>query len=663
MHLVTNQRSKEKFQGATFVSAYQSCSNCGGALDAALNKCPICGTERLEGRLARRKRRSAVRVATWLVAVTTFAVFLIGVVGGFLYRSNDGWGGASSGSLQLQPLPLPAIRGAQDDRWAAVLRVQPKEAGGSREGIGFFIDREGHLVTAAHVVEGGQCVTLTDRNGRSYEGTVLGMDRLLDIALIRLATPGAPRAYLPLVEQGAPAVGTKVAVAHLVTGNDPVEQRGEIHQVGLAMSIDGRYLQNLTEIKGVGAVPGMSGGPILDVQSGRAVGVLVAGAEAGTGYAIPFQQSTQRLREWRALPTPAGCAQSVASTQTDLQLATITPLSGLLGVWGADLADGASLALLEMEAELQRVGFRVTLRRLDDAGNPATAKEQAALVAADPQVIGVVGSLTNPLSDAVYAGLAWSQKALIIPATPAEQPFAGKGSPPFRLVPSVQEQMVRLLESLRQQRRIERIVLLDDGTALGKARTQLFARLAEAQGMAVVDRISLGPEMIPEQTYQRVSKENPDLIYYGASAGTLRSVLALLEGRPWLLAGGAELAETGFESLPHAVTEGMLLPYVVTGPPAPFASHFASVMGKPTARFSHYGYDSAMLILEALVDWGAGHPGQVPDGETLRRLIAQRGRYQGVSGRIGFGPDGENREATILIYRWSGGALRLVSKG
>lgn len=591
----------------------------------------------------------------------TLAVFLIGGAGGYYYRSHFGWGGSSAASIQPQPLPLPAPTGAQDDPWAAVLRVQPKEAGGSREGTGFFIDRQGHLVTAAHVVEGGQCVTLTDRNGRSIEGTVLGVDRLLDIALVRAATPGAPRAYLPLVED-APTVGAKIAVAHLVTGNDPVEQRGDIQQVGLAMSIDGRYLQNLTELKGVGAVAGMSGGPVLDLQSGKAIGLLVAGAQATTGYAIPFQQTAQRLREWSALPTPAGCAQPVATTQTDLQLVTITPLSGLYGVYGGDLADGASLALQEMEAELQRVGFRVTLRRLDDAGAPERAKEQAALVAADPQVIGVVGSLTNPLSDAVYASLAESQKVLIIPATPAEQPYTGKGSPPFRLVPSVQEQMARLLETVRQQRRIERLVLLDDGTALGKARTQLFGRLAEAQGMTIADRVSLGPDMVPEQLYQRVSKENPDLIYYGVNASTLRSILALLEGRPWLLAGGHELADSGFESLSHAVTEGMLLPYPITVPPASFTSHFGSVMGKPTAGFSAYGYDSAMLILEALVDWGAEHPGQAPDGDTLRNWIAQRSRYQGVSGRIGFGPDGENREAAVPIYRWSGGALRPVSK-
>lgn len=643
------------------MSVYNTCSNCGGTLDAALNRCPICGTERSEGRLTRRQRRAKVRVATWLAALLTLAVFLIGGAGGFYYRSRYAWGGESSGSLQLQPLPLPVITGAQDDPWAAVLRVQPKEAGGSREGTGFFIDREGHLVTAAHVVEGGQCVMLTDRNGRSYEGTVLGIDRLLDIALVRTAAPGAPRTYLPMVEE-APAIGAKVAVAHLVTGNDPVEQRGDVKQVGLAMSIDGRYLQNLMELTGVGAVPGMSGGPVVDLQSGKAIGLLVAGAQASAGYAIPFQQSAERIREWRALPTPTGCAQPVVATQTDLQLVTITPLSGLLGVYGADVADGAALALQEMEAELRRMGFRVTLRRLDDTGNPERAQEQAVLVGADPQVIGVVGSLTNPLSDAVYAGLAEGQKAHVIPATPAEQPFAGKGSPPFRLVPSVQEQMVRLLETVRQQRQIGRLVLLDDGTALGKARTQLFGRLAEAQGVPVTDRVSLGPEMVPEQIYQRVSKENPDLIYFGGNASTLRSILALLEGRPWLLAGGAELADSGFESLPHAVTEGMLLPYPVTAPPASFTSHFESIIGKPTAGLSAYGYDSAMLILEALVEWGADHPGQAPEGDALRRWIAQRSRYQGISGRIGFGPDGENREASVPIYRWSGGALRPVSK-
>lgn len=644
------------------MSVYQSCSHCGGTLDAALNRCPTCGTERVQGRSARRKRRQPIKVAGWFVALATLLVFAAGTAGGFLYRSGAQRGPSSVHGVQLQPLPI-SVADELDETWAAVLRVEPKGAGGSREGTGFFIDRGGHLVTAAHVVEGGQCVTLFDQNGRSYEGAVLGLDRLLDVALVRVVTPAATRAYFPLAEKAQSAVGTQIAVAHLVTGNRPLEQTGELVRTGLAISIDGRHLQNLMELKGAGVVSGMSGGPVIERGTGRAIGILVAASEEGDGYAIPLPQTAERLKEWSAAPTPTGCTPPVASVQTPLQLATVTPLSGLLGVWGADVADGAALALREMEAALLQVGYQVTLRRLDDAGSVERAREQAALVGADPRVVGVVGSLTNPLSEAVYEGLSEGGKVHMIPATPAEAPFAGQGRQPFRLVPAVNEQMARLIESLRQQPGLERVLLVNDGTALGAARTDAFAELAVAKGLQVVDWVSISPEVIPEELYRRVSQQSPDLIYYGGSANTLRAILEALPERPWLLAGGAELADRGFESLPHAVTEGMLFPYPVKSPPASFTSRFESILGKPTAGLAAYGYDATMLILEALLSWGAEHPGQVPDGQVLAGVITGRGRYQGVTGRIGFRPNGENAEAAIPIYRWSGGALQQVSRG
>jgi branched-chain amino acid transport system substrate-binding protein len=222
--------------------------------------------------------------------------------------------------------------------------------------------------------------------------------------------------------------------------------------------------------------------------------------------------------------------------------------------------------------------------------------------------------------------------------------------------------MTRLLETLGRQQRIERVLLLDDGTPLGAARTNLFAEIAEAKGVQITDRISLGPEMTAEQLSQRIASGEPDLVYFGGNAGTLRGMLSALEGRPWLLAGGAELADRGFESLSKDVTEGMLFPYPVTAPPPSFTTRFESVLGKPTAGLSAYGYDSTMLILEALIDWGREHPGQVPDGAALYERMSQRLRYQGVTGRITFRANGENAEAAIPIYRWSNGALQQVSK-
>jgi branched-chain amino acid transport system substrate-binding protein len=632
-----------------------------------MHKCSTCGAEVLQGRSAR--RRVGARVASWLVVAFSLSVFLGGAVGGYLYRVGAwSWPGGSIRSVitdaQLQPLPLPSPAAQDEERWSAVVHVHPKSAAGQKEGMGFFIDGSGHMITAAHVVEGERCVSVQGQDGRNYPGTVLGIDRVLDVALVRVASAGAPHAFIAVASGVAPAAGAPVSVVtEASTGNGWTEHSGKVERPAVDLSVDERYLTGVMDLGDVQAAPGMSGGPVVNPQSGKAIGLLVAGTQTGGGYAVPLYKAAQRLSEWTAMATPAGCERSPVATATEVQIATINPLSGLMGVWGADVADGAELALREMEAELQAVGLRVSLRRLDDGGSPDQAKEQAILIAADPRVIGVVGSLTNPLSDAVRAGLAESKKVQIIPATPAETPYKGEGRPPFRLVPAVQEQMASLLATMRLQQPVETVLLLADGTALGEARVGLFGEVAARHGVRVIDRISLHPDVTPAAVFSRIAEQRPDVVYFGGNAGSLRETLAAIGGRSWRLAGGAELADRGFEALPPAVTEGMLFPYPVRAPAASFSTRFESVLGKPTAGLSAYGYDATRLILDGLVAWGTDHPGQAPDADQLYQWIQERARHQGVMGRIGFQPNGENGDATIPIYRWSGGALQLVTKG
>lgn len=645
------------------MSVFRTCPKCGSPTDAASHRCSLCGTEVLQGRSAR--RRSSSRLAGWLVGVLSLAVFIGGAVGGYFYRVGAwpwaGLPGQSAADAQLQPLPLSPPAGQDDTLWNAVVRVQPKNADGGKEGMGFFIDGSGHVVTAAHVVEGEQCVSVQGQDGHSYSGTVLGFDRVLDVALVRVATVGAPQAYLSTATAAVPNTGTAVAVLNEAgAGAGWNEQYGKIDRVAVDLSVDGRYLQGLMALSGIQAAPGMSGGPVVNAQSREAVGLMIAGTANGSGYAMPLQKVAGRIKEWSGMATPAGCGRSPVAKTTEVQIATISPLSGLYSIWGADVADGAELALREMDADLQAVGLRVSIRRLDDGGKPEQAKEQAALVAADPRVVGVVGSLTNPLSDAVWAGLSASKKVQIIPATPAEVPYKGERRPPFRLVPSVQEQMGSLLTALRP---VETVLLLSDGTALGEERVKLFGEVAARQGVRVIDRISLQPEMTPEAVARRIADQRPDVVYFGGNAGALRAVLTAMGDRTWRLAGGAELADRGFESLSPGLTEGMLFPYVIKAPATAFTGRFQSVLGKPSAGLSAYGYDATRLILEGLIAWGTDHPGQKPDADTLYQWIANRSRWQGVTGRIGFSTNGENSDATIPIYRWSQGALQLVTKG
>jgi S1-C subfamily serine protease len=79
-------------------------------------------------------------------------------------------------------------------------------------GSGFFIDASGLILTNLHVIEGRQEGKIADdirvilHNGHSYKAEVVGSDRRLDVALLRIR-PEEPVTVLPLGDSDKVQVG------------------------------------------------------------------------------------------------------------------------------------------------------------------------------------------------------------------------------------------------------------------------------------------------------------------------------------------------------------------------------------------------------------------------------------------------------------------------
>ncbi|MEO8078632.1 MAG: trypsin-like peptidase domain-containing protein, partial [Acidobacteriota bacterium] len=61
----------------------------------------------------------------------------------------------------------------------------PRQGAGS----GFLIDRDGHILTNHHVIDGAERITVTLADGRAFRAEVVGSDPAIDVALLRI--PGA----------------------------------------------------------------------------------------------------------------------------------------------------------------------------------------------------------------------------------------------------------------------------------------------------------------------------------------------------------------------------------------------------------------------------------------------------------------------------------------
>src|SRR5262250_1259726 len=64
-------------------------------------------------------------------------------------------------------------------------KAKPQRRFGTIVGSGVIIDKDGQFLTNAHVVDGAASLTVTLDSGHKSPGHLLGLDSVLDIALVR----------------------------------------------------------------------------------------------------------------------------------------------------------------------------------------------------------------------------------------------------------------------------------------------------------------------------------------------------------------------------------------------------------------------------------------------------------------------------------------------
>ena len=175
-----------------------------------------------------------------------------------------------------------------------IINGQPLESQSTRLGSGFVYDKEGHIITNNHVVDGAKTVNVTFIDGNTYTAKVVGTDPDNDLAVIQITDNFSDENLVPLpigdsstlqVGQQVIAIGNPFGLSDSMT-------------TGIVSAL-GRLLPNqnvgfsIPDIIQVDAAinPGNSGGPLLNLE-GQVVGINTAiststGDFSGVGFAIP----------------------------------------------------------------------------------------------------------------------------------------------------------------------------------------------------------------------------------------------------------------------------------------------------------------------------------------------------------------------------------------
>jgi serine protease Do len=185
-------------------------------------------------------------------------------------------------------------------------------------GSGFVVSSDGLILTNAHVVEGSDQVKVTLKDGKTYQGKVMGTDPLTDVAVVKIEATGLPAvtfADSDTLQPGewAIAIGNPLGLDNTVTTGIVSATGRSSAQVGVA---DKRvsFIQTDAAIN-----PGNSGGPLLNAQ-GQVIGIntaIIQNAQ-GLGFAIPVNAARDIAEELIA-------TGKVDHPFLGIQMAQITP--------------------------------------------------------------------------------------------------------------------------------------------------------------------------------------------------------------------------------------------------------------------------------------------------------------------------------------------------
>ncbi|MBD8870282.1 S1C family serine protease [Nocardioides donggukensis] len=263
------------------------------------------------------------RLSGWVWPAVAALALVVGLVGGAIGgvavdewrdansspgRSADGFAGVDTVSEAPLPADNGSIAAVADQLLPSTVQiladVENRSLGAT--GSGFFMDRQGHVITNNHVVEDAAknngAIKVVARDGKRYDAEVVGRSAVYDLAVLFVKDapeiePAALGASQSLrIGEAVVAIGSPLGLSSTVTS-------GIVSAVDRPVTTgNGDDLASYIDAVQTDAAinPGNSGGPLVNLK-GQVVGVNSAiattgsslGGESGNigvGFAIPIEQ-------------------------------------------------------------------------------------------------------------------------------------------------------------------------------------------------------------------------------------------------------------------------------------------------------------------------------------------------------------------------------------
>jgi S1-C subfamily serine protease len=217
-------------------------------------------------------------------------------------------------------------------------------------GSGFVIDKDGHVVTNYHVVQGADSIDVSFSNQETVSAKIVGTDPTTDLALLHVDVDAKALSPLSLANSDAVQVGDPVAAIGNPFGLERTVTAGIVSALQRQVSAPNDYTIDHVIQTDAPINPGNSGGPLIDAQ-GRVIGVNSqietasgGGGNVGIGFAVPSNTVKSVVAQLLANGKVERAFLGVTLQDVDADVAQVLRLPAAKGVLVASVRAGSPAA-------------------------------------------------------------------------------------------------------------------------------------------------------------------------------------------------------------------------------------------------------------------------------------------------------------------------------
>lgn len=350
-----------------------------------------------------------------------------------------------------------------------------------------------------------------------------------------------------------------------------------------------------------------------------------------------------------------------------VKLGHVSPMSGGQAHYGRDNANGAILAVEDLNAKGVTIdGKKVTFQLLneDDAADP----KQGAAVAqklVDAKVNGVIGHLnsgTTIPASRIYMNAGIPQ---ISPAATSTEYTKPGYKTAFRVVANDGHLGGTLGKYAVNTLKAKSIAVIDDRTAYGQGVADEFAKSVKAAGGNVAARQFTSDKATDFMAIlTSIKGKKPDVVFFGGMDNVGGPMLRQMKqlGITAKYMGGDGICTAELAKLAgNGMNDGQVVCAEaggVTGPKekdmAAFQERYKKRFNQDVQLYAPYVYDAFMTMAAAMQKAGSAEPAK------YLPVLAQI-NHEGVTGSIAFDAKGDLKNGALTLYTYKGGKKEKIA--